>query len=126
GETRPGAPRPVGAELKTALPVSCAVLIAAILTISGAWAKPAGSSLSKSAANSGSGQAAAPRVDSATVHRLYLDGEFDAAIAVLEENLKETRQYSRADSAFIFKHLGVMYAAHYDTREKGKYYMHRL
>jgi hypothetical protein len=55
-----------------------------------------------------------------------MDGEFPAAIAILEDNLKETRQYSHGDSVFIFKHLGVMYAAQYDTREKGKYYMHRL
>src|SRR5690606_28322258 len=91
GETRPRALNPVGAELKTALRVSCAMLLAAVLTVSGAWAKPAGSSPAKSDAISGSGQAGAPKVDSATVHRLYLDGEFDAAIAVLEENLKETR-----------------------------------
>ncbi len=66
------------------------------------------------------------RVDATKVHRLYLDGEFDAAIAMLEDNLKDTRQYSHEDSVFIFKHLGVMYAAQYHTREKGKYYMNRL
>jgi hypothetical protein len=65
-------------------------------------------------------------VDSARVHKLYLDGDFDEAIPLLENNLKETRQYRHDDSVFIFKHLGVMYAAQYETREKGKYYMHRL
>jgi len=65
-------------------------------------------------------------VDSAQVHRLYLDGDFDPAIALLEDELKETRQYRHEDSVFIFKHLGVMYAAQYETREKGKYYMHKL
>jgi len=55
-----------------------------------------------------------------------MDGEFEAAITLLEDNLKETRQYGHDDSVFIFKHLGVMYAAQYETREKGKYYMHRL
>lgn len=123
---RPRALHPSGAGTETAFRCAFAMLLAAALAVSSAWAKPAGSPGAKSAATSGSTQAAGPRVDSAALHRLYLDGEFDAAIAILEENLKETRQYSRADSAFIFKHLGVMYAAHYDTREKGKYYMHRL
>ncbi len=67
-----------------------------------------------------------PNVDSSTVHRLYMDGDFDEAIQILEANLKDTRQYRHTDSVFIFKHLGVMYAAQYETREKGKYYMHRL
>jgi hypothetical protein len=55
-----------------------------------------------------------------------MDGEFEAAITMLEDNLKETRQYQHDDSVFIYKHLGVMYAAQYETREKGKYYMFRL
>ena len=67
-----------------------------------------------------------PKVDSAKVHKLYLDGDFDEAIVLLENNLKDTRQYRHEDSVFIFKHLGVMYAAQYETREKGKYFMHRL
>jgi hypothetical protein len=33
---------------------------------------------------------------------------------------------NHADSVFYCKHLGVMYAAKYETREKGKYYMHQL
>lgn len=78
-----------------------------MLTGTGIWASP-------------------PRLDSAKVHSLYLDGEFEAAIAILEANLKDTRPYRREDSVFIFKHLGVMYAAQFDTREKGKYFMHKL
>jgi hypothetical protein len=89
---------------------------------SGALAKPKASSPAAAPAAA----SATPRLDSARVHRLYLDGEFDAAIAILEDNLKETRQYRHEDSVFIFKHLGVMYAAQYETREKGKYYMHKL
>jgi hypothetical protein len=67
-----------------------------------------------------------PRLDTATVRRLYLDGEFDPAIALLEETLKTKAGFTHDDSVFIFKHLGVMYAAKYETREKGKHYMHRL
>lgn len=66
------------------------------------------------------------KLDTATVRRLYLDGEFDPAIALLEETLKSKTGFSHDDSVFIFKHLGVMYAAKYETREKGKHYMHRL
>jgi hypothetical protein len=65
-------------------------------------------------------------LDTATVRKLYLDGEFEGAIEVLEAGLKEKRPFDHKDSVFIFKHLGVMYAAKYETREKGKYYMHEL
>jgi hypothetical protein len=69
---------------------------------------------------------AAPWVDTATVHRLYMEGDFDKAIALLEANLKDSGLYRHDDTVFIFKHLGVMYAAQYDTRERGTYFMHRL
>jgi hypothetical protein len=101
-----------------------------LIAIGSAWSKPHGKSGAPAKASPAAVPSAAvpgpPRVDSARVHRLYLDGEFDAAIAILEDNLKETRQYRHDDSVFIFKHLGVMYAAQYETREKGKYFMHKL
>lgn len=100
----------------------------------GVWAKPiSGASASSSAKTSAKVQATAGtrapgllRVDSAKVHALYLEGEFEEAIPILEANLKQTRQYRREDSVFMFKHLGVMYAARNETRERGKYYLHRL
>ena len=67
-----------------------------------------------------------PLVDTATVRKLYLDGDFEQAIEILETGLKEKRPFSHIDSVFIFKHLGVMYAAKYETRERGKYFMHQL
>jgi hypothetical protein len=97
-----------------------------VLAVSGAWAKPDPGAEKRNPSAANSRPAASLKVDSAKVHSLYLDGEFDAAIALLEANLKENGQYRHDDSAFIFKHLGVMYAAQFDTREKGKYYMHRL
>jgi hypothetical protein len=110
-----------------------ACLTLMLFAIGAAWSKPPAKSGASAKASAKSSPAAAPssasespRLDSAQVHRLYLDGEFDAAIAILEENLKETRQYRHEDSVFIFKHLGVMYTAQYETREKGKYYMHKL
>lgn len=61
-----------------------------------------------------------------TVRKLYLDGEFDQAIDILETTMREKTGFNHLDSVFIFKHLGVMYAAKYETREKGKYNMHQL
>jgi hypothetical protein len=116
----------------------CAVLAAysvmATLALEVPFAKPAGPAPAQSkpqtAATSTPGETAVPsdppRVDSARVHKLYLEGDFDEAIALLESNLKGNRRYRHEDSVFIFKHLGVMYAAQYETREKGKYFMHRL
>ncbi len=74
----------------------------------------------------GANLAAKSILDSATVHKYYLDGDFEEAIAILETGLKEKRPFNHNDSVFIFKHLGVMYAAQYESREKGKYYMHQL
>ncbi len=67
-----------------------------------------------------------PAIDSARVHKLYLGGDFDEAIELLEESIKGNLNLSHGDSVFFCKHLGVMYAATYETREKGKYYMHLL
>jgi hypothetical protein len=67
-----------------------------------------------------------PLIDTAKVRSLYLDGDFDEAIKILETGIKEKRPFDHDDSVFFCKHLGVMYAAKYDTREKGKYYMHML
>lgn len=65
-------------------------------------------------------------VDSSRVQKLYMDGEFEPAIAILEMDLKSGKNLSHNDSVFIFKHLGVMYAATYETRERGKAYMFQL
>ena len=67
-----------------------------------------------------------PPFDSGKVRRYYLDGDFDEAIEILETAIKEKRPMNHGDSVFYCKHLGVMYAAKYETREKGKYYMHQL
>ena len=67
-----------------------------------------------------------PLLDTSTIRKYYLDGEFEPAIEILETGMKEKRPYNHGDSVFIFKHLGVMYAAKYETRERGKYFMHQL
>ncbi len=76
---------------------------------------------------SASGPTAKAQVlDTVTAHKLYHDGDFEKAIALLEPTLKNGRLRTHGDSVFVFKHLGVMYAANADTRERGKYYMLQL
>jgi hypothetical protein len=69
---------------------------------------------------------AKPALDTARVHSLYLDGDFDQAIRLLDNALRGRKPLTHADSVFAFKHLGVMYAATPATREKGRYYMLQL
>jgi hypothetical protein len=66
------------------------------------------------------------KLDTAQIHQTYLDGDFDQAIELIEEAQKYGGPFSHQDSIFIFKHLGVMHAAKYETREKGKHYMVQL
>lgn len=64
--------------------------------------------------------------DSVSIHKLYMDGEFETGIRILEQAIREKRDFTHADSVFFCKHLGVMYTATYETREKGKLYMRKL
>jgi hypothetical protein len=65
-------------------------------------------------------------LDHKALHDQYNEGNFDAVISVIEGFLKRNKTHSLADSVFIAKHLAVVYTANPATREKGKYYMHRL
>src|SRR5688572_2710926 len=56
-------------------------------------------------------------MDTAKIHEQYLEGEFDAAIRSLEAQLRSRAPMSHAESVFVYKHLGVMYAASQATRE---------
>lgn len=64
--------------------------------------------------------------DTTAIHKQYVEGDFEEAIDKLESALKYVTPLSHDDSVFIFKHLGVMYTAKYETREKGKQFMMRL
>ncbi len=70
--------------------------------------------------------ASKPALDTASVRKLYQDGDFEQAIGILAAALKEGKVNDHPDSIFVFKHLGVMYAANDATRERGKYYMLQL
>lgn len=71
-------------------------------------------------------QSASNPLDSNAIRSMYLDGDFEKAIVQLENGIAQKRLINHDDSVFAFKHLGVMYAAREDTREKGKYYMMQL
>jgi hypothetical protein len=97
-----------------------------LLALAGiSWGRPGAGA---SAAKAGNGAAAKPGpltqgLDTARIHALYMDGEFDQAIEALELARKQKRIRTRADSLFALKHLAVMYAATYATVEKGKQFM---
>lgn len=65
-------------------------------------------------------------VDTFEVRRLYSDGEFDEAVSRLEKGLAARKPASKAESVFVYKHLGVMYLAQYQTREKGKWHLRQM
>ncbi|MEO7426170.1 MAG: hypothetical protein ABI036_13365 [Fibrobacteria bacterium] len=86
--------------------------------------KPAPGKPSKTAKPAKS--AAKAPMDTVKLHATYLDGDFDQATRAMEGALKNRKSLTHGDSVFIFKHLGVMYAATPATREKGRYYMAQL
>src|SRR5689334_11986953 len=70
---------------------------------------------------------AAPRaLDQARIHALYNDGEFERVIRALDPYAKGECACARGDSIFAEKHLAVVYAANPDTRERGRFHMHKL
>lgn len=86
------------------------------------------SAKSAKAKESAAPKASVPRqaMDTAKIHATYLEGDFDLAIRTLESVMKSKKALTHADSVFIFKHLGVMYAATPATREKGRFYISQL
>ncbi len=60
------------------------------------------------------------------VKKYYSEGDFDPAIAILEDFQKTHSQYTREESLMVYKYLGVMYCADNGTREKGKTYFYKL
>jgi hypothetical protein len=60
------------------------------------------------------------RLDTEKIHALYLEGDFDQGVALLESYLIAGKPMRHSDSAFAFKHLGVMYAADENARDKAR------
>lgn len=123
--------KPASAPAKTALRratflrVFGAFLLALLAFAASVPAAPASAKAPAPAAAPAS-SAASARLDTAAVHQLYIDGEFDQAIGTLERALHSKQVLSHPESVFVFKHLGVMYCADDKTREKGKYYLYQL
>lgn len=114
---------------RTRFPASGIVAMGALLlTVSLGYSAPKRNTKSPTAANpSASTQTSATApLDTAQVRKYYMDGDFDPAIDILETSLRYKKNLDHEDSVFAFKHLGVMYAAKYETREKGKHYMLQL
>lgn len=65
-------------------------------------------------------------LDHKAIHEQYNEGDFESVIAALEKHIQRNRSCSLEDSVFIAKHLAVVYSANPATREKGRYFMHRL
>jgi len=68
----------------------------------------------------------AASIDQDAIHHAYNEGDFDAVIKLTDPFTSGKGTYTRQDSAFVFKHLAVVYSANPKTREKGKYYMYRM
>ena len=105
--------------------------LAAALFAAGAWAgapaqKSGGSNPTPKTAAASAAKPATPALDTVQARKLYMGSDFEEAIGILEAGLKGPRTLSRADSAFIYKYLGVMYSAKYESRELGKRYLYQL
>lgn len=68
----------------------------------------------------------ASELDRPALEHTYREGEFESLVKQILDFQKKNTTYSRKDSLFIARHLGVVYAANPATREKGKYYMHQI
>lgn len=68
----------------------------------------------------------AENLDQAGIHKLYENGEFEKVIERIDSYRKSSLSYSHSDSAFIAKHLAVVYTANSQTVEVGKHWMYEL
>lgn len=102
------------------------ILVLSLLCVTALCAPNGGKSGSAPSANHPAPAQSGGSLDTGLVRDYYQDGDFERAIPILEYLLKSNASLSHADSVFIFKHLGVMYAAGENTRERGKYFMLQL
>ncbi len=109
--------------MKARLALSC---MAALMI--GLGLSPSGASAETNVAVSPASTASHAQVtlDTAAVHDLYNDGDFDKVLSALEPHLQAKTPISREESVFVFKHLGVIFSKDASTREKGKYCFRKL
>lgn len=65
-------------------------------------------------------------IDRKKVHAEYGDGNFETVVKILEDYRARHAVYRSADSVFMAKYLGVIYASNPDSREKGKYWLYKM
>lgn len=70
--------------------------------------------------------APADTLDGEKVHSEYVEGNFESVTQILEAFRTGHGNYRQSDSLIIAKYLGVVYASHPDTREKGKYWLYKM
>lgn len=71
--------------------------------------------------------AAATRpIDRNEVLSLYMSGEFETLVALLENIRHERQLRDREDSVFIFKFLGVIYGADDHTKRKAESFLYKM
>jgi hypothetical protein len=109
----------MGSYLKFVLTLIAYCVLGSALPFAAAVSAPA-------ARATGEGPRPEAAVDTFEVRRLYSDGEFDEAVARLEKGIAARKPASKAESVFVYKHLGVMYLAQYQTREKGKWHLRQM
>jgi len=57
---------------------------------------------------------------------LYMGGEFETLVALLENIRRERQLRDREDSVFIYKFLGVIYGANENTRRKAESFLYQM
>jgi hypothetical protein len=65
-------------------------------------------------------------LDKKTAKELYMSGEFDQLLALLENVRRERHLRDRDDSVFIYKYLGVVYGADTTTRRKAESFLYQM
>lgn len=98
---------------------------------SAADTKPAKSSGTASRKPGGQAKTAAASQAQKTLDRnevlsLYLSGEFETLVALLENIRRERQLRDREDSIFIYKFLGVIYGANEGTRRKAESFLYQM
>ena len=65
-------------------------------------------------------------IDKEAVRKFYFDGDFDKVKRALETFRKSNPGAPVHDMAFVYKYLGVVYAADSDSRQKAESYMFQM
>jgi hypothetical protein len=111
--------------IRTTFKIAAIALLAAAATGVTAKEPPAAAPASKPAKTA---KAAAPSkaVDRNEVLSLYMEGDFETLVALLENIRRERQLRDREDSVFIYKFLGVIYGADERTKRKAESFLYQM